>query len=115
MPLFNVPYSVTIDYEVEVEGARVRVRRHERSDPREMDKTSSVKSSTTSPPNTQHTDRLHSDPSTVTVLPPEAASEDEVWQMIDGEHPDGTNILDLDASEVNVHVDGSSFNVEELD
>ena len=42
------------------------------------------------------------------------ASEDEVWQMIDGEHPDGTNILDLDASEVNVHVDGSSFNVEEI-
>jgi len=63
MPLFNVTYFVTSEYEVEVE----------------------------------------------------AASEDEVWQMIDGEHPDGTNILDLDASEVNVHVDGSSFNVEELD
>jgi len=38
-----------------------------------------------------------------------------VWQMIDGEHPDGTSLLDLDASEVNVTVDGSSFNIEELD
>lgn len=105
MPLFNVSYSVTTDYEVEVEGTRVRVRRHEQSDPRGMDKTSSVKSSTTSPPNTQHTDRLHSDPSTVTVLPPEAASEDEVWQMIDLEHPDDTSIPDFDADQVNVTVD----------
>ena len=87
MPLFNVSHSVTIDYEVEVEGARVRVRRHEQSDPQGMDKTSSVKSSTTSPPNTQHTDRLHSDP------------------LIDLEHPDDTSIPDFDADQVNVTVD----------
>ena len=53
MPLFNVSYSVTTDYEVEVE----------------------------------------------------AASEDEVWQMIDLEHPDDTSIPDFDADQVNVTVD----------
>ena len=63
MPLFNVSYSITTDYEVEVE----------------------------------------------------AASEDEVWQMIDLEHPDNVSILELDADEVNVTVDGSSFNIQALD